>query len=781
MSNQQIRVVLTGESAGLEAAGSRGARTLDNLVRSSGNAQRSLTQLGAASASTSRQAALLIPQLNDIGVSLAGGQSPMLVFLQQGLQIRDVMGGWRQAGTALMGMLSAKAVVIGGLVSTVGLLAKAYLDGEAQSERFRDAVSRSGNAAGITEGQFNSLVERTATLANTTQSTTRGIAEALVASGRVGRDALEPMTVAIARVAEVSDRSTSDVTADFLAMSKGVGDWAVKYNESANFITAAQLRVVRAMEDADDKQGAMIRVNELVIGAHKRQAEQLGFLETAWRGWGQAIDWVWQKLMGAGRGASISDQFVAQAEKVRQAALDLADAERNGRLAGVTAERRGVLASEQAKLQNIGARLQLEDVAARSQARQASTNAAQIAADEKARADRIAASKRAPRSQDSIDAEYQRMVRDTVANRPTRLADINAADYESIAKYERDQMVAAARASQQATAEAERNRQRAIDQAAQMGEQLADQASGINAQLITDDARRADAQIEIERQTIQRRIDMLAAAGADVRTLEDGLAQYMVARRAEAAEALKPQWQKMLEGYRDTNRLMRESWDDLNLQIVQGGEQAWIDLIRTTKVSAGQLVDMVLNEFLRLQYRQQIAPLLGQALGSIGSFIGIPGLGSSIGSGAGTVTGGSGFRFNALGNAYSGLPSLSAYSGQVVNRPTMFAFARGAGVMGEAGYEGIFPLKRNSRGQLGVMAAGAGQGGGGTQVYVSVENRTDAQVQTTTEKGPNGEQFVKFIIERAAAEVDGRIVSGGSTSRAMRAAFGLQPQTLARR
>ncbi|WP_368894869.1 phage tail tape measure C-terminal domain-containing protein, partial [Morganella morganii] len=45
-----------------------------------------------------------------------------------------------------------------------------------------------------------------------------------------------------------------------------------------------------------------------------------------------------------------------------------------------------------------------------------------------------------------------------------------------------------------------------------------------------------------------------------------------------------------------------------------------------------------------------------------------------------------GFNFtpNAKGGVYSS-PSLSAYSGQVVHTPTMFAFAKGAGVMGEAG------------------------------------------------------------------------------------------------
>ncbi|MEM8329387.1 hypothetical protein Q4S08_17205, partial [Morganella morganii] len=68
-----------------------------------------------------------------------------------------------------------------------------------------------------------------------------------------------------------------------------------------------------------------------------------------------------------------------------------------------------------------------------------------------------------------------------------------------------------------------------------------------------------------------------------------------------------------------------------------------------------------------------------------------------------------GFKFtpNAKGGVYHS-PSLSAYSGQVVHTPTMFAFAKGAGVMGEAGPEGIFPLRRGVGGKLGVVAKLAG-------------------------------------------------------------------------
>ncbi|EAA1278286.1 phage tail tape measure protein, partial [Salmonella enterica subsp. enterica serovar Typhimurium] len=62
---------------------------------------------------------------------------------------------------------------------------------------------------------------------------------------------------------------------------------------------------------------------------------------------------------------------------------------------------------------------------------------------------------------------------------------------------------------------------------------------------------------------------------------------------------------------------------------------------------------------------------------------------------------------NADGGVYRSA-GLSQYSGSIVNRPTFFAFARGAAVMGEAGPEAILPLRRGTDGKLGVVAAGSG-------------------------------------------------------------------------
>lgn len=64
------------------------------------------------------------------------------------------------------------------------------------------------------------------------------------------------------------------------------------------------------------------------------------------------------------------------------------------------------------------------------------------------------------------------------------------------------------------------------------------------------------------------------------------------------------------------------------------------------------------------------------------------------------------FTSNADGNVYNS-PSLSQFSGQMVTSPRLFAFANGAGLMGEAGPEAILPLSRGSDGKLGVQGGGS--------------------------------------------------------------------------
>lgn len=82
---------------------------------------------------------------------------------------------------------------------------------------------------------------------------------------------------------------------------------------------------------------------------------------------------------------------------------------------------------------------------------------------------------------------------------------------------------------------------------------------------------------------------------------------------------------------------------------------------------------------------------------------------------------------SAHGNVFGPAGVVPFARGGVVTRPTLFPFANGGvGLMGEAGWEGILPLGRNSRGELGVKSAEGG-GRGGDTINVFHITATDTQ------------------------------------------------------
>ncbi|HHN8406114.1 TPA: phage tail tape measure protein [Morganella morganii] len=103
------------------------------------------------------------------------------------------------------------------------------------------------------------------------------------------------------------------------------------------------------------------------------------------------------------------------------------------------------------------------------------------------------------------------------------------------------------------------------------------------------------------------------------------------------------------------------------------------------------------------------------------------------------ATGFGGLFPNANGGVYHS-SSLSAYSGQVVHTPTMFAFAHGAGLMGEAGPEGIFPLHRGLDGKLGVAAKLSGHSG-------NIMQHNNITINNDGNNGQIGPQATRRLLE----------------------------------
>ncbi|EEI7369181.1 phage tail tape measure protein [Salmonella enterica] len=162
----------------------------------------------------------------------------------------------------------------------------------------------------------------------------------------------------------------------------------------------------------------------------------------------------------------------------------------------------------------------------------------------------------------------------------------------------------------------------------------------------------------------------------------------------------------------------------------------------TGKMDFRSFTVSILADLAKMEARIAASKLLGSVLGMFGA-------GAS--AGGSTPSGAySSAALSVIPNADGGVyrsAGLSQYSGSIVNRPTFFAFARGAAVMGEAGPEAILPLRRGANGKLGVVAAGSG---GMTmfapQYHIAITN-------TGPELGPQALKTVYDVGKKAASDL----------------------------
>jgi lambda family phage tail tape measure protein len=111
----------------------------------------------------------------------------------------------------------------------------------------------------------------------------------------------------------------------------------------------------------------------------------------------------------------------------------------------------------------------------------------------------------------------------------------------------------------------------------------------------------------------------------------------------------------------------------------------------------GELLKGLERDLLRIGTRKLVTePLANAATGLLNSAL--AGIGSLLGGPA---------VASARGNAFGPGGLIPFATGGIVDRPTVFPFARGVGLMGEAGPEAILPLRRGRNGRLGVEATAA--------------------------------------------------------------------------
>lgn len=224
-----------------------------------------------------------------------------------------------QSSGLLAVALSPIGAIIGGVAAAMGGLALAYAKGSAQSAAFANSLLLTGNYAGITEGQYNSLSESIAKSTGATIGSAREVTQALVSSGKFGSDAIKATATATELLSRISGESTDKIVKQFIGMADGVFNFASKANESYHFLTAAQLDYIRTLEDQGDKQKAMAVTMDALTARFGTAAVNLGVLERAWIGVKNAASLAIDAMLGIGRTTTSDDQIAAVQKRIANA------------------------------------------------------------------------------------------------------------------------------------------------------------------------------------------------------------------------------------------------------------------------------------------------------------------------------------------------------------------------------------------------------------------------------------------------------------------------------
>jgi hypothetical protein len=202
----------------------------------------------------------------------------------------------------------------------------------------------------------------------------------------------------------------------------------------------------------------------------------------------------------------------------------------------------------------------------------------------------------------------------------------------------------------------------------------------------------------------------------------------------EAADTAREAWEATAEAVRAAQERSREIAEGLAQDIVgpikealKSGEFTW----ETFAGAISRIAQNLANRLIELAFK----PIENAIIRAF----------SGMGGGGGFFASLFGF---AKGGVFAGGQELTAFArGGVVNRPTVFPFSRGIGLMGEAGPEAILPLRRGRDGRLGVEMNG-GPAQAGKDMSTRIINVLDPSVVGDYLASPSGERAILNVIRR---------------------------------
>ncbi|EOK0684772.1 phage tail tape measure protein [Escherichia coli] len=268
---------------------------------------------------------MLPAQFTDVATQLAGGQSPWLILLQQGGQVKDSFGGMIPMFRGLAGAITLPMVGATSLAVATGALAYAWYQGNSTLSDFNKTLVLSGNQSGLTADRML-VLSRAGQAAGLTFNQTSESLSALVKAGVSGEAQIASISQSVARfssasgvevdkVAEAFGKLTTDPTSGLTAMARQFHN-----------VTAEQIAYVAQLQRSGDEAGALQAANEAATKGFddqtRRLKENMGTLETWADRTARAFKSMWDEVLDIGR-PDTAQEMLIKAEAAFKKADDI--------------------------------------------------------------------------------------------------------------------------------------------------------------------------------------------------------------------------------------------------------------------------------------------------------------------------------------------------------------------------------------------------------------------------------------------------------------------------
>ncbi len=726
MTEKRVALVIDGTAQGfVAAAGQAEAASLRLLEQQ--EMQRLAQQRLTMSTAQYHQAMRQLPmQITDVVTSLASGMPVWMVAIQQGGQIRDSFGGVGAAFRAVLGSISPVAAGLGTVAAAGVAVTVAFEQGRREVEAYQKAIVMTGNAAGVTAGQLDEMARRADQARfGTTQGQAADVLAQITSAGGVSRGQIdEAMQVALGLQRELGIEVEKTVQA-YAALGRDPLQAAIKLNEQANFLTLETYEQIKALTEqkrfAEAAALAQQTYSEKTLDRLKDVEGELGYLDRTWRAVSSSAREAWDWMRGVGRQDTPEARLAEVQADLATTLANQASARSDNRVR--YQPRIDDLRQQEQALREV---MRLRQMSADREALQAAAVREQIQADKDAPKDRPTGR---PRSRPSPE-EF---------GPPSDLAWRPAQPRFMAGAFEADEIDMRERAKAW-----EEHRQQLVNTAMATAQQLREQNDMEAAYAITSAQARGLAIIAVEEAQMRSRVDMAVLTSEQKQQVEEEFARWRVARERRLTEELKPEWQRMVEGWADSTKLMQQVFDETVGGSLRIGENAFVSFVRTGKLSIKELTDYLIEQSIRLAFRNFVG-------GAFGFF-------SGGGGGGGGYTG---FEF---GND----PGQRASGGDVKRRRSYWVGENGPELL-QMGDEGGW-ITSNERIRA---AVGAGGGGGGI-VGVRIVNQDGPPMRVASANVDSSGQLEVLLMAVEDYMAD-RVSSGtGSFPAALGGAYGLR-------